>query len=409
MSTNSPQVGQASVFPVQAPAAAPPQPIQAKVQPLAKPAHMKRRHWGMMASFFLLVLAPVVAVGFYLFVIAEDQYSSTVGFTVRQEKAGSASELLGGLASFAGGSTGSDRDILYEFIQSQGIVEQVDAKLDLTNYYAQNWEADPVFSLWPDATIEDLLWFWQRVVRISYDQSTGLIEVQVLAFDPVMAQNIAEAIVGESQIMINALNTASRDDAMRYAQADLASAVERLKSAREALTRFRTRTQIVDPEADIQGRMGVVNNLQQQLAQALIDLDLLQETTNSTDPRVPRAKQRISVIRNRIDKERANFANSDNGPEAEGGDYPALIAEFESLSVDREFGEVSYRAALAALDLARANASRQSRYLTAYIQPTRAQSANFPQRGMLLGLTIMLCLLSWAILALIYYSIRDRR
>jgi capsular polysaccharide transport system permease protein len=350
-----------------------------------------------------------VAVGFYLFVIAEDQYSSTVGFTVRQEEAGGASELLGGLASFAGGSTGSDRDILYEFIQSQGIVEQVDAKLDLTSYYAQNWEVDPVFSIWPDATIEDLVWFWQRVVRISYDQSTGLIEVQVLAFDPEMAQNIAKAIVSESQAMINALNTASRDDAMRYAQADLASAVERLKSAREALTRFRTRTQIVDPEADIQGRMGVVNNLQQQLAQALIDLDLLQETTNSTDPRVTRAEQRISVIRNRIDKERANFANSDEGPDAEGGDYPALIAEFESLSVDREFGEVSYRAALAALDLARANASRQSRYLAAYIQPTRAQSANFPQRGMLLGLTIILCLLSWAILALIYYSIRDRR
>jgi capsular polysaccharide transport system permease protein len=411
MSTNSPLADQASVSPVQTPAvaASPSQSIQTKVQPLAKPAHMKRRHWGMMASFFLLVLAPVVAVGFYLFVIAEDQYSSTVGFTVRQEEAGSASELLGGLASFAGGSTGSDRDILYEFIQSQGIVEQVDAKLDLTNYYAQNWKVDPVFSLWPDATTEDLLWFWQRVVRISYDQSTGLIEVQVLAFDPEMAQNIAKAIVDESQAMINALNTASRDDAMRYAQADLASAVERLKSARKALTRFRTRTQIVDPEADIQGRMGVVNNLQQQLAQALIDLDLLQETTNSTDPRVPRAEQRISVIRNRIDKERANFANSNDGPDAEGNDYPALIAEFESLSVDREFGEVSYRAALAALDLARANASRQSTYLAAYIQPTRAQSANFPQRGMLLGLTIMLCLLSWAILALIYYSIRDRR
>ena len=189
----------------------------------------------------------------------------------------------------------------------------------------------------------------------------------------------------------------------------MTSAVDRLKSAREALTRFRTRTQIVDPAADIQGRMGVVNNLQQQLAQALVDLDLLQETTNLSDPRVTRAEQRIDVIRNRINKERDNFSNGGDDSDAQGEDYPTLIAEFESLSVDREFGEVSYRAALAALDLARANASRQSRYLAAYIQPTRAQSAEFPQRGMLLGLTIMLCLLGWAILALIYYSVRDRR
>lgn len=75
------------------------------------------------------------------------------------------------------------------------------------------------FSIWPDATIEDLVWFWQRVVRISYDQTSGLIEVQVLAFDPEIAQRIAQEIVNESQSMINALNTASRDDAMRYAQA----------------------------------------------------------------------------------------------------------------------------------------------------------------------------------------------
>lgn len=126
--------------------------------------------------------------------------------------------------------------------------------------------------------------------------------------------------------------------------------MDRLKSAREALTRFRTRTQIVDPAADIQGRMGVVNNLQQQLAQALVDLDLLQETTNLSDPRVTRAEQRIDVIRNRINKERDNFSNGGDDSDAQGEDYPTLIAEFESLSVDREFGEVSYRAALAALD-----------------------------------------------------------
>ena len=36
---------------------------------------------------------------------------------------------------------------------------------------------------------------------------------------------------------------------MRYAETDLEEAVERLKGAREALTGFRTRTRIVDPEA----------------------------------------------------------------------------------------------------------------------------------------------------------------
>ena len=380
-----------------------------QLMPVAEPAYMKRRHWGILASFVALVIAPVIVVGIYLFVIATDQYSSTVGFTVRQEESGSASELLGGLANFAGAQGGSDSDVLYEFIQSQQIVEAIAERMDLVNHYSQYWSNDPVFSIWPDASIEDLVWFWQRVVRISYDQSTGLIEVQVLAFDADTAQQLAHEIVRESQDMINALNEAAREDAMRYAEADLEEALARLKVAREELTRFRTRTQIVDPEADIQGRMGVVNNLQQQLAEALIELDLVQESANPNDPRVTQAERRIEVIRDRIVQERENFASGNESSDPQGEDYPALIAEFESLTVDREFAEETYTAALAALVLARANASRQSRYLAAYIQPTRAQSSEFPQRGMILGLSFMLTLLSWSILALIYYSIRDRR
>lgn len=83
--------------------------------PLARPAHMKKRHWGVLASFLFMVVAPLAGALFYLFVIAEDQYISSAGFTVRGQEGTSATDLLGGLAQFAGagGSTGSDSAILY--------------------------------------------------------------------------------------------------------------------------------------------------------------------------------------------------------------------------------------------------------------------------------------------------------
>ncbi len=77
--------------------------------------------------------------------------------------------------------------------------------------------------------------------------------------------------------------------------------------------------------------------------------------------------------------------------------------------VDREFAEESYRAALTALDLARTNSVRQSRYLAVFIQPTLPERADFPRRRVILGLAGMFLLLSWAIMALVYYSIRDRQ
>ena len=394
--------------PPQAARPAPPPPAAVvEVRPKAAQASMKRRHWGLLISFFLFVVTPLAVASWYLYFVSVDQYASTVGFTVRQEESGSATDLLGGLAQFTGAGVSGDADVLYEFIQSQEMVENVDAALDLVGHYSAYWETDPVFSIWPDADIEDLLWFWQRILRVSYDQGTGLVNLQVRAFDPQMAQAIGNEIVRISQARVNALNEAARADLMRYAQEDLDESLDRLKAAREALTQFRVRTRIVDPEADIQGRMGVFNNLQQQLAQALVEYDILRTRAAPNDPRLVQELQRIEVIQERIRQERQTFAAEKVvGGEA---DYPTLLAEFESLTVDREFAEETYRLALAAMDLARANATRQSRYLATYIRPTLAQSAEYPQREVILALATLFLLMAWAILALIFYSLRDRR
>jgi len=379
-----------------------------RIKPMAGPAKMRKRHGRLLYSFLGLVLVPFVAAVLYLWIVADDQYSSTTGFTVRKDEGNTASELLGGLSSLTGGAGSADGDILYEFILSLEIVKSVDAALDLRGHYEAHWGSDPVFALKPGSSAEELLSYWQRIVRISYDQGTGLIEVRVLAYSGDMAQKIGREIVAQSQQMINALNDQARADALRYAQLDLDTAVARLKSAREALTQFRSRTKIVDPEADLQGRLGVMNNLQQQLAEALIEHDLLLQTATATDPRVAQAARRIDVIRARIRDERDTFTSDNTDTGAVGEDYPQLIAEFEGLSVDREYAEQTYRATLAALELARANAARQSRYLAAYVQPTLPETSEFPRRFVLSGLVLLFLTLVWSIMALVYYSLRDR-
>lgn len=378
-----------------------PPPEVIEIAPVAQPSRMRARHWGLAFVFLVLVALPLAVVGAYLWTRSVDQYASVVGFTVRQED-GASNLLPTELTGLLGGSSGSsDTDILYEFIQSQSLVAGIDRALDLRGLYAAPHGTDPVFALGPDASIEDLTEYWQRMVRLSYDQSTGLMELRVLAFDAASAQAVAQAIVDESQRLINDLNATARSDTLRYAEEDLAAAEQRLRDAREALVLFRTRTQIVDPETDAEGQTSLINILQQQLAQALIDYDLLLQTTSASDPRVTQAISRIEAIRSRIEEEREASVT--------GEDYPRLLADYESLVVDREFAEESYRAARAALDQARAAASRQTRYLAAYVPPTLPQTAEYPRRLMLFGLAALFLFLSWAILTLIYYSIRDTR
>ncbi len=373
------------------------------LRPPAEPAPPRKRHFGILAGFVLSVITPLAIIAWYLFAVAADQYASTVGFSVRKEEVSSPIELFGGVADFA--STGSsDSDILYEFIRSQEIVETLEAALGLSVLYGRP-DGDPVFAYDPTGTIEDLQDYWHRMVRVTYDSTTELIEVRALAFTPEDARRISTAVFDESARLVDELSAIAQQDTIAFAKNEVERAVERLKSAREAMTGFRSRTQIVDPTADLQGQMGLLSTLEQQLADAMIAADMLRDGTGDDDPRISQAELRISVIEARIEDERRKLGRG----AGEGEDYATLLAEFERLAVDREFAEQAYTAALATYDQALAEARRKSRYLAAYIRPTLAEASEFPQKEVLLATAAFFLLSAWAIVVLVYYSVRDRR
>lgn len=354
----------------------------------------------------LFVVSPIVLAAYYLWAQAADQYASRVGFSVRTEEQSSAIELLGGITELSGSSS-SDTDILFAYLSSQELVTRVDQKVDLRGIWSRvSTEQDPIFAFDPGGTIEDLLAHWDRKISIIYDSSTGLIDLEILAFEPQDALRVAEAILAECTAMINGLSRIAQEDSIRFTREELTGSVERLKTARRALTQFRNRTQIVDPSIDTQNQMGLLVTLQQQLAEALIDHDLLQDTTRENDPRITQAKRRIEVIEARITSERGNLGL---GAEGESGDaFANLVGEYEGLIVDREFAEAAYVAALAAHDSALAEVRKQSRYLAAHVKPTLAQKAQFPKRALLLALVAAFSFFAWSILCLVYYSLRDR-
>ncbi len=393
-------------------------PPSAPVRPPVRRAYLHLRHWLTLASFLVLVLAPTGGTVWYLWERAADQYASYTGFSVRREEgAASAAGLLGGLAQLAGSGPSPDADILYQLLQSQQFVAGIDEALDLRAMWSlpglSRETGDPVFAFDPGGSLEDLVDYWRRMVRVSYDAGSGLIEVRALAFRPGDANAITGAIIERSSVVINDLNAIAREDAIRYSRDELDVAVERLKEAREALTRFRNRNQLVDPAIDLQAQSGLIGTLQAQLAEALIEADLLRGAASSGfDPRLAQIERRIEVIEARIADERTRLglggneaANGAPGSEA----FADLVGEYERLQVEQEFARQSYVAAMAAHDAARAEARRQSRYLAAHILPTTAETARFPQRTVIAGLVALFAFLAWSILVLVVWSLRDRR
>ena len=364
------------------------------------------RHRRLALSFVAIVVMPIVATVIYLALFATSQYASYMAFTVRSEgHAAASSDLMGGFgALLGGGSAGSDGDVLQNFILSQEMVAKVSARLDLPKLYSGNETWDPVFSYHPEGgTIESLTAYWKRMVHVNHDSKSGIIELEIVAFSPEQAQEIATVVHEESTAMINNLSAIARDDALRYAGEDLDRALEHVKTAREAITAFRMKNQIVDVAADVQGQYGIINGLQQQLATALVEYDLLRGSTTATDPRLPQVELRIQAIRDRIAEERQKVGKAD-GEES----YASIAGEFERLTVEREFAEALYVAAMRQQELALAEANRQTRYLATHIQPTLAQSSEFPRNGFILAAVALFAFLTWAVMSLIYYAVRDR-
>lgn len=360
-----------------------------------------------MLSFLLVVALPTLVSAIYLWTRAVDQYVSTVAFSVRKEDASPSIEILGGITQLTGSGGAADTDILYDFLRSEDIVAKIDNNIDLRTRFSKAWPEDPVFALDPSLPIEDVTKYWQKQVDVIYSTSTRLITVRVSAFTPEDAKIIADATFDEASRTINRLSDIAREDATKFARAELERSQERLTKTRQEMTAFRMRTQIVDPQADLAGQMGVLNTLQAQLAEALVAFDTLTENARRDDPRVTQARLKIDAIRARIAEERSRFGAS--GEAADGKNYAELMAEYEKLASDMEFAERTFRAAQASYEVALADAQRQSRYLAAHIQPKLAETSIEPNRIWLLATIFAVMLIGWSIMLLIYYSIRDRR
>lgn len=360
------------------------------------------RHRLLRISLGIVVLLPTLLAAVYLWLVAADQYHSDAAFSIRSEDFANPLEALGAFTQ-VGTSSASDSQVLYDYIRSQPLVAKIDERFDLRSLYRRH-PSDLVFSLPADASMEDLVDYWDRMVSIAIDSSSGVLTLEVRAFRPEDAQSIAEAIIEESGILVDELSRIARQDAMRFAREDVAMAEDRLRDMRRRVREFRAENDLIDPTEMASSQMGLIGILQEQLAEALVSRDTLIGFAGTDDQRVRNLDLRIEAIRDQIDAERRRISESSGEPAS----LVETIGQYEELLVDMEFAENAYQSALAAEEQARAEARRKSRYLGVHIPPTLAEESLYPQRGLLVLFIFLCALAAWSTAVLIYYNIREK-
>jgi len=373
-------------------------------------AKAKLRHRLVIVGFFLFVALPSLIFSAYMLFWASDQYHSTTAFAVRSSTQAGATDILGMVFDSGSESPTSNSYIVNDYLQSQVIVEDLKQTMDLEAIFSREG-ADWFFRMGEDLPIESQLSYWNDMVDVSYDATSGVIYVEVRTFHPEDSVAISQAILKRSEQLVNELSEVNRKQSVRFAEETVARAEARLKAIRKQMLAFRDITQEVSPEENARIAMEMIASLDQQVVAKEAEKRTLETYLDTDSPRIRLLTEEISALKSQIATERQRLGAGTGG----GSDgsiaqdrLSVRISTYSDLKLEEEFANQFYATALAGLEKARQDADQKHMYLATFIEPTFSQKAQYPQR-ILYSLAVFLLLAGlWSVAVLMYYNIRDR-
>lgn len=371
-----------------------------------------RRRPHLVVSLLICVVLPTLLGSIYYLFIASDIYVSEARFAVRSTEQ-QAADALGMISGLSGSQNASDSYIVADYLISRDLIRELQQRVPFRRIYADP-RADYFSALDPEVSEEELLDYWKRHVDVYFDSTKHTISVEVQAFTPENAQQIATAIVDIVRNLVNDLSAGAREDAVRFASKEAARAELRVRDARKAMLSFRVAHKELDPAQSAEATLGIAAKLEGERSHLASQLASVSGYLADDAPSVQMLKARIAALQGEISRIQGQI--SSGGAVAEGADAEAagsdgamatLIGEYQDLSLNQEFAEKAYVAAMGSLERARAEANRVQSYLAIYGDPSLAQDATYPHRFLSILMIFVMCSVAWAIGGLAYLSIRD--
>jgi len=353
----------------------------------------------------LVGLPLLLAIIYYSF-FAMDRYVSMAQVAVRQTGSNEA-PAIPGLAVMMGGINPTSREetlYLREFILSNDMLGVLQNELNWSDHYAAQ-RRDPLYWLSKDASQEDLLEYYRRVVKPHFDEQTGLLTVAVQAFTPEFSESVLRAILAESERFVNEISHRMAREQMAFAQAELANARTEYEVRQDALLEFQGANNLLDAEAAARARAGVISELETQLTKERATLKNLQARLAGDTPQVRQQRNLIASLEQQLEVENRRLL-----AQQQGGDKLNVVASrYRSLTIDAAIAEEAYKYAVGAVETTRIEASKKLRSLVTVVSPNPPDSALYPERLYNLVTLLIGLLLFYGIARFIIATIEDHR
>ncbi len=361
------------------------------------PRKRKRFNW----IFLITVVLPTTIAIVYYGLIASDVYISESRFVVRSPQR----QMQTGLSALFQGSgfarSQDDTYSVHDFVLSRDALTELDQKLAVRKAYTSP-DVDFINRFpgidW-DESFEAFHRYYRKHVSIDYDTASSITTLQVRAFTADTSKQINDLLLKMGERLVNNLNDRSRQDLIKTAEQEVATAEEKIKTAATALAGYRNTQTVFDPDKQSALQLQGVAKLQEELLSTQAQLEQIKRVSPN-NPQVASLTGRVENLRKAISAETSKVAGAD-------GSLTSKSAAYERLALDKIFAEKQLAAALTALETARSEAMRKQLYLERLVQPNLPDKAMEPRRIRSVLMVFVLGLVAWGVLSLLVASIKE--
>jgi capsular polysaccharide transport system permease protein len=354
--------------------------------------------------FLFTVILPTFIAIIYFGLIMSDVFISESRFVVRSPERQTSAVGLGMLLKGAGFSRSQDDTYtVHDFMHSRDALAKINEKLPLDESFGGK-HIDLIsrfngFGI--DDSFEELFRYYQKRISIDLDTTSSISTLKVMGFNAEDVYRINTMLLEMGEHLINLLNERGRQDMIRFAASEVENAEQKVKDAGLALSKYRNKKTVFDPERQSALQLQLISKLQDQLISTKTQLNQVQSFTPN-NPQIPALQKRAASLQTEIDEQMAKVAGGS-------ASFTNKTAEYDRLTLDRVFADKQLATALISLEQARNEAVRKQLYLERIVQPNKPDVAIEPRRLRAILATFVLGLISWGILTILITGVREHR
>lgn len=354
--------------------------------------------------FLATVVIPTVLSALYFGLIASDQYTSVSSFLIRSPE-NTSSSALGGLFKGVSGFTQSDDSsyTVQTYIESRDAMKVLDDRLHIRDAFRKT-SVDYINRFasfgFQNSAEEFYRYYGKNIVSVEVDSNSPIVTLSTNAYDASLAWNINKQLLDLSEQMVNKMNERARQDLIDVAQRDVDSSKERDRIATVALANYRNSAGVIDPERQSSVPLQQVGKLQDDLVATRVRIAEMQRLSPE-NPGLPGLAERATVLQQEIDRINQSIAGQP------GHSLASKAAQFEQLTLEKEFADKILASAITSLEQARIEAERKQLYLERISDPSLPDHAMEPRRARNILATFLLGMILWGVLTIVIGGVRE--